>query len=449
MWHYGHALDALYETPAVTARPKDPKEHRGLAANLIESVRRVKRTLLTEVESKELLAAYGIPVVETRAARTEDEAAAMAAQLGGPAVLKVFSHTITHKSDGGGVKLNLHGGAAVREAFREIEKASAERYGAGEFLGVSVQPMIAPGGYELILGSSTDPQFGPVLLFGSGGQLVEIFQDRALGLPPLNATLARRMMEQTQIFKAFKGVRGRAPVDLAALEELLVRFSHLVVEQRWIKEIDINPLVATGGALLALDARVVLHGAEVNEADLPRQAIRPYPTQYVSSWKLREGAPVTMRPIRPEDEPLMIAFHGALSEKSVHLRYFEAMKLEQRIAHARLRRICFNDYDREIALVVERRTHGTSEILGVGRLSKLHGLNDSEFAIVVADQWQGQGLGTRLLELLVQIGREEKLGRIIGHILPSNTTMRSVARKVGFELRPDSEGEEWLAEIAF
>jgi acetyltransferase len=346
------------------------------------------------------------------------------------------------------VKLNLHGADAVREAFREIKQASVERYGAGEFLGVSVQPMIAPGGYELILGSSTDAQFGPVLLFGSGGQLVEIFQDRALGLPPLNATLARRMMEQTQIFKAFKGVRGRAPVDLAALEELLVRFSHLVVEQRWIKEIDINPLVATGGAFIALDARVVLHGAEIHEDDLPRQAIRPYPTQYVSAWKLRGGATVTIRPIRPEDEPLMIAFHHTLSEKSVQFRYFETMNLEQRIAHERLRRICFNDYDREIALVVERQTHGTSEILGVGRLSKLHGLNDSEFAIVVADQWQRQGLGTRLLELLTQIGRAEKLGRIVGHILPENTAMQNLARNVGFDLRADSEAEEWLAEIA-
>jgi acetyltransferase len=182
MWRYGHALDALYETPALPPHSGHPAERRGLAAKLIEGIRRVKRTLLTEIESKDLLAAYGIPVVETRPARTEDEAVAIAAQLGGATVLKVCSHTITHKSDVGGVKLNLRGAAAVRQAFREIAEASAERNGPGEFLGVSVQPMIAPGGYELILGSSTDPQFGPVLLFGAGGQLAPSAQ-RYAGAP--------------------------------------------------------------------------------------------------------------------------------------------------------------------------------------------------------------------------------------------------------------------------
>ena len=447
MWRYSHALDALYETPALAPHTEAHTEHRARAAQIIDSARRAGRTLLTEVESKKLLAAYGIPAVETQIARTEKSAVELAAKLGGAVVLKVFSETITHKSDVGGVKLNVHGAAAVRRAFREIERSVGERNAPGDFLGVTVQPMIARGGYELIFGSSTDPQFGPVLLFGAGGQLVEVFKDRALGLPPLNATLARRMMEQTRIFTAFHGVRGRAAVDLAGLDELLVRFSHLVVEQRWIKEIDINPLNVSGGDFMALDARVVLHGSELSDEDLPALAIRPYPSQYVSAWKLRDGAPVTIRPIRPEDEPLMIEFHRTLSEESVHFRYFGMLQLDQRIAHERLRRICFLDPDRDIALVVDHRLRGAHEILGVGRLSKLHGLDEAEFAIVIGDKWQGHGLGTRLLQLLVQIGREEKLSRIIGHILPENAAMRRVAKKAGFDLQLDPSAEEWEAEI--
>ena len=231
----------------------------------------------------------------------------------------------------------------------------AQVAGAGHFQGVTVQPMVKLDGYELIIGSSLDPQFGPVLLFGTGGQLVEVFKDRSLGLPPLNTTLARRMMEQTRIITALKGVRGRRPVDLAALEQLLVRFSYLVVEQPWIKELDINPLLASPDRLLALDARVIVHGPEVQDAEILRPAIRPYPTQYVSSWTAKDGMPLVIRPIRPEDEPLLVQFHGTLSDRSVVLRYFHVMTLSTRVAHERLTRICFIDYDREMALVAERQ----------------------------------------------------------------------------------------------
>jgi acetyltransferase len=374
----------------------------------------------------------------------------LAEKIGYPVVLKLSSETITHKTDVGGVQLNLRTAAAVITAWKTIAKAVKEKAGAEHFLGVTVQPMMKLGdGYEIILGSSIDPQFGPVLLFGTGGQLVEVFKDRALALPPLNATLARRMMERTKIFTALKGVRGRASVNLAALEELLVRFSQLVVEQKWISEIDINPLLASPERLLALDARVVVHGQDMSEEKLPAPAIRPYPTQYVGDWKLKDGTAVTIRPIRPEDEPLMVKFHQGLSEESVYQRYFSSLKLTDRIAHERLTRICFNDYDREIALVVERKdaTGDDRQIFGVGRLSKLRGNHEAEFALLVSDRWQRQGLGTELLKRLVQIGRAEKLSRISAIIMGTNHSMQHVAQKAGFRTGHDLASQDYVAEI--
>jgi len=447
LWQYTHALHALYETPALAVGPEGSAA-RAEAARIIDRVQQSGRTLLTEPESKELLAAYGIPVVPTVIATSEEEAVEKAARFDGPVVLKIYSHTITHKTDVGGVKLDLSGEAAVRAAYREIEEALRRRGRIGDFAGVVVQPMIARDGYELILGSSIDPQFGPVLLVGAGGQLVEVFRDRALGLPPLNRTLARRMMERTQIHRALRGVRGRAPIDLGALEELLVRFSQLVVEQPRIREIDINPLLASADRIVALDARVVLHPAEIADEKLPRTAIRPYPAQYVSAITLVDGTPVVVRPIRPEDEPQMVKFHESLSEESVRFRYFGSLSVENRIGHERLVRTCFNDYDREIALVAEREQGDTAgEILGVARLSRAHGLDEAEFGILIADAWQGMGLGTALLRRLVETGRAEKFKRITGRILAENTTMREVSREAGFDLQWRADENEWEAAI--
>src|SRR5690242_16862903 len=266
MWRYTFNLRSIYETPQPFLEQSENRQT--IASKIIETALQANRTLLTEVESKQLLAAYGIPTVETRVASSEAEAVQCAEAIGYPVVLKLYSETITHKTDVGGVQLNLKDAAAVRTAYRAIETSVQEKAGTGHFQGVTVQPMISLDGYELILGSTLDPQFGPVLLFGSGGQLVEVYRDRALALPPLTTTLARRMMERTRIFTALQGVRGRPPIDLAALEQLLVRFSYLIVEQRQIKEIDMNPLLASPGRLLALDARVVLHGLDVSEDGL-------------------------------------------------------------------------------------------------------------------------------------------------------------------------------------
>ncbi|WP_165226065.1 bifunctional acetate--CoA ligase family protein/GNAT family N-acetyltransferase [Aquisphaera insulae] len=438
MWRSFYNLQGLYETPNLPAGGESAALARERAEAIIAPVHGEGRTLLTEAESKRLLAAYGIPTVRTIVADSPAAAIATAEEIGYPVVLKLHSRTITHKTDVGGVQLNLRDADAVRGAYHAIE-AAVRRLGPagpGGFEGVTVQPMVRTDGYELILGSSPDPQFGPVLLFGTGGQLVEVFRDRALGLPPLNSTLARRMMEQTRIYQALQGVRGRPAVDLFELEQLLVRFSRLVVEQPLIREIDVNPLLASPEHLLALDARVILHPPDVDLDSLPRPAIRPYPTRYVSPWTAEDGTAFTLRPIRPEDEPLLVKFHGTLSERSVSLRYFHAMKYTARVAHERLTRICFIDYDREMVLVADRRdpSTGEHEILAVGRLSKSRGTDEAEFALVVSDPFQGLGLGSELLSRLVSIGRDEGVRRIFGDILPENTEMQRICEKLRFKM---------------
>jgi acetyltransferase len=447
MWKYAYNLKGIYETPSLPQHA-DAAVQRSKAAHIIHEVRQSGRTILTEYESKLLLKCYDIPTVETRVAATEQEAVETANDLGYPIVLKLYSLTITHKTDVGGVQLNLRDANAVKAAFQNIKQAVTEKAGAEHFQGVTVQPMAKLDGYELIIGSSLDSQFGPVILFGTGGQLVEVFKDSALALPPLNSTLALRMMEQTKILKALKGVRGRKPVDLAALEELLVRFSQLVVEQPWIKEIDINPLLASPDRLLALDARVVVHGLDMTEDKLPTSAVRPYPIQLVSDWTTKDGKPVTIRPIRPEDEPAMIQFHEKLSERSVYLRWFQPLKLTQRTAHERLTRACFIDYDREMALIAERQAlDGSSEILAVGRLSKLHGRNEAELAAVAIDEAQHKGLGTELYRRLIQLARDEKLAKVISNMLPENREMRAICTRLGFTMSSSLEDNMIRADL--
>ncbi len=432
MWHSMSNLKTLYETPSL---PDDDGAgpDREKAQAIINHVRETGRDLLTEAESKQLLAAYGIPTTPTLIATSAKEAGKMAAELGFPVVVKLHSETVTHKTDVGGVKLNLQDSAAVETAFKEIKKSVTELAGAEHFLGVTVQPMIKVEGYELIIGSSIDPQFGPVLLFGTGGQLVEVFKDRALALPPLNTTLARRMIERTKIYTALKGVRGRKPVDLDALEKLLVRFSQLVVEQRWIKELDINPLIASPDGLMALDGRVVLHPVGMAESELPKLAIRPYPNRYVSHWTTKKGQDVVIRPIRAEDEPLMQRFHATLSDRSVYLRYLSPMLLSERVTHERLSRVCHSDYSREIVLVVEAEMNGERAITAVGRLSKFRGEDEeARLSLLVSDKFQGQGIGLELVKRLIEVAKREKIKTIIAVMSPENETMKVLCQKTGF-----------------
>jgi acetyltransferase len=438
-WRFADNLKALYETPTMAPDGEEGMD-RARATEIVEAARAEGRTLLTEFESKELLATYGIPITETIIATTPEDAVAAAQRIGYPVVVKLHSNTITHKTDVGGVQLNLKDAGAVEHAWDLIRSSVAEKKGIEHFQGVTVQPMVNWSGYELILGSSIDPQFGPVLLFGMGGQLVELFKDRALALPPLTTTLARRMMERTKIHKAFGGIRGRAAVDQAALEQLLVRFSQLVVEQRWIKEIDINPLLASPERLIALDARVVLHDLDVPLEALPRLAIRPYPRKYEADWTAKDGTPIHFRPIRPEDEPLIVEFHQSLSPETVYQRYFTRLGLDERVAHERLIRICFLDYDRELALVAEHTAaDGKRKIVGISRLAKERGGTTAELAGLVTDAWQGRGIGRELLRRLVEIARAEKVEMVTAHLREENWGMRGNLEHLGFTISKVSD----------
>jgi acetyltransferase len=446
LWRYADRLKSLYETPSLPGAP-ERGEDREDVDRIIATVTAEGRTLLTEYESKKVLAAYGIPITDTELAQTADEAVAAADEIGYPVVAKLLSRTITHKTDVGGVVLNLQSGDAVREAFDRIRDAVARKVGVEHFEGVTIQPMINWSGYELIVGSSPDPQFGPVLLFGMGGQLVEVFKDRALALPPLNMTLARHLIEETRIAEALDGVRGRKPVDKDALAALLVRFSELVAEQPRIAEIDINPLLASPERVIALDARVVLHPASIADADLPRLAIRPYPHEYLREATTEDGIAIVVRPIRPEDEPAVVRFHAGLSEETVRARYGKDRPLAERTAHERLRRICYVDYDRQFALVAEApAADGTCEMAGIARVSRIPASEDRLLTLVVADAWQRRGIGAELVRSAVQVARGERIGSLLAELSPDNLPMRELLGSEGFSF--EERGEVLLASLA-
>jgi acetyltransferase len=480
MYKYSVNLSQLYETPRWCAEmhPESLK-----VDTIIAEAQSSGRTILTELESKQLLSAYGIPTVTTILACTAEEAALAADGVGYPVVVKINSETITHKTDVGGVKLNIHSAEQVREAFCEIEKDVEAKFSRDYFQGVTVQPMVdVRDSYELIVGASPDSQFGPVMLFGSGGTLVEIYQDKALALPPLNSNLAHLMMKETKIYKALKGTRGRSSVDLSALERLIVNFSHcafliplfvlclmciphtiltqyplrffritVVMEKwNWIREIEINPLLVSNNSLVALDARVILHDAcsmDVDDytgraAKVIRPAIRPYPTQYEQNWVSKKGRVILIRAIMPEDEPLVVDFHKRVSEESVYTRFFSDMKYEERTSHDRLTRVCHIDYDRDIALVAldgEKCSDSDCKLVAAARLTKEHGVDVAEFSILVSDAYQGQGIGEKLLRELVCHAKAEGLHAIEAIVMPSNRAMIHVLEKVGFEASYDKE----------
>ena len=443
MWRYSHNLRALYETPMLADDLDLSATERARAD--IDAVSREGRTVMSEYESRRILRAYGIDALDVRRVTSAEEAAASADAIGYPVVLKLDSQHVIHKSDVGGVELNLGSADAVRRAFRRIRERVTARVGEHAFGGVIVEPMIQGDGVEMLVGSSTDESFGPVLAVGTGGRFVEVHRDRALALPPLTTTLGRRAIERTRIGSAIQS-RGweRGMIEL---ERLMVRLGRLVIDIPRIKEIDINPVRVGPTGVSVLDASIILHPSNRHEADLPSPVIRPYPQQYVGPWTLRDGRSITIRPIRPEDEPLMTDFHQHLSDQSVYMRYAGALQLRYRVTHDRLARICFNDYDREIALVAVQNAHGRPEILAVARMSKLYGGNTAEIAFIIRDRDQRQGLGGELLDRLIRIARDENIGRLVAEMLIENRGMRKLLSSRGFEIEVPEPGDQMISAV--
>ena len=432
MVEYRRNQDLLMETPpaGLAVAP----EGRAAARALVEQALGQGRTLLSEPESKALLAAYGVPVVETRVARDAAEAARMAEQIGGPCALKILSPDITHKSDVGGVRLNLKTPEAVAAAAKAIlEQVSAHAPGA-HVQGFTVQRMIVrPQAIELIAGLIDDAAFGPVVLFGQGGTAVEVMADRALGLPPLNAVLARDMIGRTRVARLLAGYRDVPPADLAAIETVLVRLADMAIDLPEIAELDINPLLADAGGVIALDARVVIRAAPENAQR--RLAIRPYPAELEHEIELQDGERFRIRPIRPEDAPGLVALANRCTPEDLRLRFFGAMRTLPSALAARLSQI---DYDREIALIALQAAPdgGGDEIAGVVRLMGDPDNIQGEYAIIVRSDLKGHGLGYRLMREMLAWAARRGLARVEGEVLAENTTMLNMARQLGATLEP-------------
>ncbi|HRW58164.1 MAG TPA: bifunctional acetate--CoA ligase family protein/GNAT family N-acetyltransferase [Chlamydiales bacterium] len=444
MWQYSKNLQSIYETPVLMENYDQESfdERKAWVDQFFDNIEKEGRFLLNEAEAKQVLKRYGIPVAETIITTTKEEAVKAAEEMGYPVVVKLYSETITHKSDMGGVKLNLKTAKAVEEAFEQIEKSITEKVGKKAFQGVTVQPMISGKGIELILGASLDPQFGPVLLFGSGGELVEVFKDKALALPPLTSTLARRMIEKTKIYKALENYRGQQFVELSKLEKTLVLFANMIAQNPRIKECDINPILASNNSLMALDARIVLNDSL---KELPKLAIRPYPHEYVQSLKITEEVDARLRPIRPEDEPCVLEFYKQLSEDHVVQRYLKSHRFGEMVDHQLLVDICFKDYDREMSIICEKKDNG--QILAIANMTKVLGSMDAFFAINVRDGWHHVGIGSKMIAKLVEIAKKEQIHRLYAEIHKENEAMLKIMKKLGFSLQDMNHDSLIKAEI--
>ena len=403
------------------------------ARTLVQDVLAGGRNLMTEYESKLLLNAYGIPINQTRLAPTMGRAVIEARRLGYPVVAKIHSYTVTHKSDAGGIKLDLRNADEVIDAFLAIESSIRAYDSKAHFGGVTIQQMARGKGYEVILGSKQDEGFGPVLLFGMGGIMTETIKDMSFGLPPLNRLLARRMIEETKVYQLLKGYRGQAPANLELLEEIMVRLSHLVADFPEISELDINPLFLMDDKAYALDARVVLKSSE-KKAPL-HLVISPYPAQYESEIQSKSGQRLFIRPIRPEDAPLLVDLVEGLSERSLYHRFKgNIMGIEPDII-ARLTQI---DYDRSLALVALDRAESQKRIIGVARYFGDPDGREAEVAIVVRDEWQGQSIGAVLFEQLLRAAKNQGYGKVWGYAFKENKGMIELAERSGALIIPEA-----------
>jgi acetyltransferase len=424
----------LMETPAAlaTEHPLDLPTIRAIVdAALAEG-----REMLTEPEAKALLGAAGLPVTPTRTVPPDPEAAAYAAAtLGYPVVLKILSHDISHKSDVGGVRLNLHNNAEVVQAAQAMLERVALNQPQAQVQGFTVQPMVRrQHAHELIIGASIDPLFGPVVLFGQGGTAVEVVADRALALPPLNQVLADALIERTRIAKLLHGYRDVQPAHRPAITGALVAVSQLLAEVPEIAELDINPLVVDHEGAVVLDGRVRLSAQR--PAGAGHFAIRPYPQELVETRPWQQGAELVLRPIRPEDERQHLAFLARMDPEDIRLRVFYS---KRSIEHTELARLTQIDYDREMAFVATSTENGHPVTLGAVR-GIIDPDNDSaEFGILIRSDQKGQGLGVLLMDKLIRHLRAQGTRRIVGTVLKENKGMLGLAQRVGFTVERHPE----------
>ena len=440
MYQYSRNLQELFETP------EDLPLHAGIPRNYLKVLTRHRlkegKTLLSEEDSKKFLSTYGVSVTTPYFAKSAENAVSAASNIGYPVAMKITSPDISHKSDVGGVRLNISSSAnELESAFTEMMESVRKYKPDARIEGVGIQKMATSFDYELIIGSKKDPILGPVIMFGLGGTEAEFFKDVAVGLPPLNQALAQRVLERTRTYKILsQGFRHKPPVNLRLLEETLVRISNLIIDFPEIKELDINPLVISGDTAIALDARIILDEEAVQKrtGEYSHLVISPYPTKYIQPWRCRDGRSVLLRPIRPEDEPLERELIAGLSKESSRFRFFYIIK---EITHEMLSRFCNIDYDREMAIIAEYTSNGKRRNVGVGRLIIVPGRETGEFAIVVADDFQGNGLGLKLLDNLIGVAQDKELRSIYGIVLNNNRKKIGLAKKFGFTTRRLSDEE--------
>jgi len=443
MVQYRRNQETLMETPPSVPEAFTPDQEAARA--VMEAVLDDGRVWLMEPEAKAVLAAYGIPVARTLAAETPQQAAAHAAELGGPVALKILSPDILHKSDIGGVALDLAGPTAVRAAAEAmLERAQAAAPDA-RLRGFAVEPMVRwPGAHELIVGVTDDVQFGPVILFGHGGTAVEVIADEAVALPPLNMRLAHEVMSRTRIHRLLVGYRERPPAALDEIALALLKVAQLVTDFAEIEELDINPLLAEESGVLALDARIRLDPKARGQAPTARLAIRPYPNELEETVELEDGRRLLMRPVRPEDEPMFHEGFKKLSAEDIRLRFFTPLR---RLSHDMAARLTQIDYDREMALVLaDPAPPGTAEIYGVARITADPDNERAEFAIIVRSDMKGKGLGWQLMQRLIEHARRRGIGEMYGEVLAENVNMLKLAENLGFSRAAAAE-EAGIVEV--
>lgn len=428
MYKYGRNLELLYETPADL--PVDQAPPKNNLKALIKKTVKEGRTILSEVESKRFLNAYGIPITKTYTATTVNEAVDIANTTGYPLVIKILSPDITHKTDIGGVVVDIDSEEALRKEFATMMENVKKKAPDAEITGITVQKMLKKIDYELILGAKKDNDFGSVIVFGLGGIGTEIMKSIGIGLPPLNQTLARRLIEDSGLYNMLQGYRGKTPADMRLLEQTIVSFSNLIVDFPEIAEMDINPIGISQGKPYALDARIIIDAANVEHPiQYQHLMMTPYPTRYIMPWRLSDRQEVTLRPIRPEDEPLEHEMLTTLSEQSMKERFFQPIV---GISHDMLVRFCNIDYDREMAIVAELTTGNKKIIIGIGRLVVESDTKNAEFAVLVHDNYQRKGLGYKLMDVLIGIAQDKNLNSIYGIVLSDNKKMLKATRKLGF-----------------